>query len=79
MMILVLIPMKVVILMIVKEKRKLDTCPYCEAELDLNMSWDSLEDEGDTIVARARIECPECGATLNITACFNWDGDYKID
>lgn len=57
----------------------MDTCPYCEAELDLNMGWDSLEDEGDTIVARARIDCPKCGATLNVTACFNWDGDYEID
>lgn len=56
-----------------------ETCPYCNEELDLSMGWDDVDEDGDVVTARARIECPHCGATLNVTAHFHWDGCYEID
>ncbi len=55
----------------------METCPYCGASFDID-GWDTLDDEGDVIVATAMIEC-ECGENIRVRGYYHWDGDYEID
>lgn len=53
-------------------------CPYCGASFEVG-GFDELEDNGDCVTGTACVVCPECGATLHVTANFYWDGCLEID
>ena len=53
-------------------------CPYCGASFEVG-EFDELEDNGDYVTGIAYVVCPECGATLHVTANFHWDGCLEID
>ena len=54
----------------------METCPYCGASFDIE--WDTLDDEGDVIIATAMIDC-ECGEVFRVRGYYHWDGNYEID
>ena len=52
-------------------------CPECGNLLDVDGVWDLPDEDGDTIVLSAVIEC-ECGKEVCVKAYFHWDGMYDV-
>lgn len=53
-------------------------CPYCNAEIEFDNEFTNFDDQGECIIASASYEC-ECGETLTVRACFQWDGEVEVD